>query len=90
MKEDKRTDQEKEPHASLVEVRNTIEVVTGVPRREAAAIANQLTSTQCDAVVKADGDPEKVKQAIQIAVAKKVAKEKEAEAAKAEPKKKSK
>lgn len=59
------TIQEKNPHKSLVEVRNSIEIVTGCIRKEAAAIANNLTHEQCDAVVKADGDEAKIKQAIQ-------------------------
>ena len=58
------TDQEAHPHASLVQVRNTIEVITGCTRREAASTANKLTCEQCDAIVKADGDADKVKAAL--------------------------
>ncbi|MEQ8636905.1 hypothetical protein [Gimesia maris] len=62
------TIQEKNPHKSLVEVRNTIEVVTECTRKQAAAIANNLTHAQCDAIVKADGDKAKVEAAIKPVV----------------------
>jgi len=67
-----RTEQEKNPHKSLVEVRNTIEIITECTRREAAIIANSLTHAQCDAIVKADGDEAKVKAAIKPVVEKAV------------------
>lgn len=64
------TEQEKNPHKSLVEVRNTIEITTECSRKEAAAIANNLTHAQCDAIVQADGDEAKVKAAIKPVVEK--------------------
>ena len=54
------TEQEQAPHASLVEVRNSIQVATDCSRKEAAEIANNLTAKQCDAVVAADGDKAKI------------------------------
>ena len=53
MKNDKRTQQEKQPHASLVQVRNSIEAAKGVTRLQAAGIANNLTDEQCEAVLAA-------------------------------------
>ncbi len=58
------TEQEKKPHKSLVQVRNTIETVTKCTRKQAAEIANGLTASQCDKVVEADGDAAKVAEAI--------------------------
>lgn len=70
-KDDKRTEQEKAPHRSLVEVRNAIEAANeNRSRKEAAKIANSLTHKQCDAVVAADGDAAKVEQAIKPVVEK--------------------
>jgi len=71
------TEQEKNPHKSLVEVRNTIEILTECTRKQAASIANHLTHAQCEAIVEADGDEAKVKAAIRPVV------EKTAEAPKA-------
>lgn len=62
------TIQEKNPHKSLVEVRNTIQVVIDCSRKEAADIANNLNHSQCDAIVKADGDKAKVEAAIKPVV----------------------
>jgi len=67
---DKRTEQEKAPHKSLVEVRNAIEVAKECGRKEAAGIANKLTYKQCDLVVAADGDKGKIEQAIKTVVEK--------------------
>lgn len=68
--DDKRTEQEKAPHKSLVEVRNAIEVAKECSRKEAAGIANKLTHKQCDLVVAADGDKGKIEQAIKPVVEK--------------------
>lgn len=61
------TEQELNPHKSLVEVRNSIQFATECGRKQAAEIANQLTGGQCDAVVAADGDKKKIEDAIQPA-----------------------
>lgn len=61
----KLTPQEKQPHESLVSVRNSIEAALECTRREAASIANQLTGEQCDKVIAADGDAKKIKAAIE-------------------------
>lgn len=59
------TAQEKQPHESLIEVRNSIEVALGDgTRRKAASIANNLTHDQCDKVIAANGDTGKVLAAI--------------------------
>lgn len=63
------TEQEKNPHLSLVSVRNCIETCLDVPRSEAAVIANSLSHEQCDDVVAADGDAKRVEAAIQTAKA---------------------
>lgn len=68
--DDKRTEQEKAPHKSLVQVRNAIEVAKECSRKEAAVIANMLTNKQCDLVVAADGDKGKIEQAIKTVVEK--------------------
>lgn len=65
----KLTDQEKNPHPSLVEVRNAIEATLdgNQCRSQAAAIANELTHDQCDKIVAADGDAAKIKAAMKTA-----------------------
>lgn len=74
------TEQEKKPHPSLIEVRNSIEVALGETgtRRKAANIANQLTHDQCDKVVEANGDTSKVMSAIKT-TAQKVQSDEDAE-----------
>ena len=86
----KLTEQEKNPHASLVEVRNAIEATLDGTnsRAQAAAIANELTHDQCDKIVAADGDVAKIKAAMKPAETKATEKKQEAEAAKQSAKKK--
>lgn len=60
----KLTQQEQQPHESLVQVRNAIQSSLECPRKEAALIANELTHDQCEKVVAADADKAKVEAAI--------------------------
>jgi len=60
----KLSEQQKTPHASLVQIRNVIEVVTECSRKDAAEIAGNLTVDQCNRIVSADGDAAKIKEAI--------------------------
>lgn len=75
----KLTEQEKNPHSSLVEVRNAIEATLdgNKCRSQAAAIANELTHEQCDKIVAADGDIAKIKAAMKPAEQKVVEKKTE-------------
>ena len=53
--------QEKDPHPSLVQVRNSLEVALVLTRGEAANAANGLSHKQCDDIVAAHGDAGKIK-----------------------------
>lgn len=63
---DTRTDQERNPHPELVHVRNSIqeccknEAGNSIGRKEAARITNHLTHAECDKILAAKGDEEKV------------------------------
>ena len=63
---DLRTDQEIAPHAKLVDVRNAVqgcckdEDGDGVSRRQAAAMCNLLTNSECDGIISASKDAEKI------------------------------
>ena len=65
-KKDLRTEQEIAPHAGLVEVRNAVqkhckdEDGSLVSRRRAAAMCNLLTDSECDGIISADKDAEKI------------------------------
>lgn len=60
----KLTPQEKKPHKSLVECRNLIQDACGLIRSEAAALCNQLTHREVDAVLSAGNSKTKIESAL--------------------------
>lgn len=63
----KLTNQERQPHQKLAQVRNAVAEALGLERAKAAAICNHFRAKDCEAVLKAAGDKKKVEAAVKAA-----------------------
>lgn len=66
MEREELTQQQRSPHAKLVECRNAVEKVLKLTRRHAAVVCNRLSHKQVEAVLAAGDDAEKVTKAVEF------------------------